>query len=342
MSNELKDNTGIVESVEIVEEEFCGGVAAETPLPSGGTSRLQRRTLSRKQKKMLFYIAVLAYPVIQTLIFYFYTNFNSILLAFQKHEIVDGVYNVTFAGFDNFATGFKMLAERTFMIKNSLILYALNLGVGMTLALIFSFYIYKKYRGAKIFQFVLFAPQLISGVVFAMLFKYIVGDVYMTLFEKDIGLLSNLDTRFGTVLFYNLWIGFGTNVVLFSGSMSGIDESVVEAAEMDGANIVQEFIHVTIPMIFPTFVSFVVIGMVGVFTNQMSLYVLFGNTGMDIGTLGYYLYVEASLSDVYLPPSSTRATYSQLAAFGLILTAIIAPIVITTKKLLTKYGPSAD
>ncbi len=300
-----------------------------------------KRTLGRKQKKMLFYIAVLAYPVIQTLIFYFYTNFNSILLAFQEHKIVEGAYNVGFAGFSNFATAFKMLGDRLFMVKNSLILYALNLLVGMTLALIFSFYIYKKYRGAKVFQFVLFAPQLISGVVFALLFKYIVTDVYMKLFEQPLGLLDNLDTKFGTVLFYNLWIGFGTNVVLFSGSMSGIDESVVEAAEIDGANIVQEFIHVTIPMIFPTFVSFIVIGMVGVFTNQMALFVLFGNTGMDIGTLGYYLYVEASLSDV-ISPSTGRASYSELSAFGLILTAIIAPIVIATKKLLTKYGPSAD
>ncbi len=301
----------------------------------------KKRTLGRKQKKMIFYIAILAYPVLQTLIFYFYTNFNSILLAFQKHEIKEGIYSVSFAKFDNFVVAFNLFKDRLFMVKNSLILYALNLMVGMSLALIFSFYIYKKYRGAKIFQFVLFAPQLISGVVFALLFKYIVTDVYMKVFNQQLGLLNNLDTRFGTVLFYNLWIGFGSNVVLFSGSMSGIDDSIVEAAQIDGANIVQEFIHVTIPMIFPTFVSFVVIGMVGVFTNQMGLFVLFGNHGMDIGTLGYYLYVEANLSDV-ISPSTGRASYSELAALGLILTAIIAPIVITTKNLLTKYGPSDE
>ncbi len=299
-----------------------------------------KKTFGRKQKKLLFYILVLAYPIFQTLVFYIYTHFNSILLAFQDHKIENGVYSIGFAGFKNFQTAFKLLGDKMFMVKNSLIMYALNLLVGMTLALIFSFYIYKKYRGSKIFQFVLFAPHLISSVVFALLFKYIATDVYMKLFDAQFGLLDNLDTRFGTVLFYNLWISFGSNVILFSGSMSGIDESIVEAAEIDGANILQEFIHVTIPMIFPTFVSFVVIGMVGIFTHQMALFVLFGNNGMEIGTLGYYLYVEASLSDVI--PSGGRASFSELSALGVILTLIITPIVITTKKLLTKYGPSVD
>ncbi len=312
--------------------------AGELPAPKGV---LPKNGLTRKQKKLLFYISAIAYSIIQISIFYLYTHLNSIILAFKKYGIEGGKLVTSFAGFENFAEAFKILKENLYMVKNSLILYAFNLGVGFTLALVFSFYIYKKYKGAKIFQVILFMPNLISGLVFALIFRYLVTDVYRVVFSVKLGLLDNESTKFATVLFYNIWVSFGVNVMMFSGSMSGIDDSLVEAAQLDGVSIVQEFFHLTIPMIFSTFKSFIIIGMVGIFTHQMSLFSLFGNNGYDVGTLGYYLYVEASQSGTTVNNPSTP-TYSVLSALGVILTFVLVPIVIGTKKLLEKYGPSVE
>lgn len=285
---------------------------------------------------------MLVFPVVQVSIFYIYVNFNSFVLAFQDYSIVDGKYMVSFAQFENFKQAFNIFTSNLRMVKNSLILYALSVLVGFTLALIFSFYIYKKFIGSKLFQVILFMPNLISSLVFSILFSNIVGDVYINVTGAELGLLSNFDTMFGTILFYNVWIGFGVNVILFSGAMSGIDESVVEASHLDGANIVQEFVKVSIPMIFPTLVSFIIIGMVGIFTNQMNLVNFFGTSAdMEIATFGYYLYAQAALSDV-IPQSSNVASYPVLSALGLILTCIMLPLVMSVRKLLDTFGPRVD
>ena len=215
----------------------------------------------------------------------------------------------------------------------------------LPLGLIFSFYLYKKFPLSGVFQVILFLPQILSSVVVALLFKYIVTDFYGAFMQLLPGthstqsLLTNPETAFGTVLFYNVWVGFGVNVVMFHGAMNGINDSIIESAHLDGANLLREFWHIVLPMIFPTFITFVIVGMAGVFTNQMYLYTLFGVNGDNLSTLGYYLYVQAQQSGV--TGSVYRLSYPALSAFGLILTCIIFPITFATRKLLRRFGPSA-
>ncbi len=303
------------------------------------------KILNRKKKKLIFYICMIVYPVLQFSIFYIYTHLNSVILAFKDYSLDENSVTVTaFAGFKNFGIAFDILKNNLHMVKNSLILYAFNLGIGFTFAVVFSFYIYKKFPGSKIFQIILFMPNLISGIVFALIFKYMVTDVYKQIFDAQLGLLDNPDTQFGTVLFFNIWMSFGVNVIMFSGAMSGIDESLVEASKLDGANIVQEFIHLAIPMVYKTLVSFIIVGMVGIFTNQMRMFSLLGSSTQNysIGTLGYYLYIEAQNSDIIVAPGSIFQPYQVLSAIGVILTIILIPFVIGSRKLLEKYGPSAE
>ena len=64
-----------------------------------------KRRLKKKQKDMIFYILMLAFPVTQFLIFYVGVNFNSILLAFRKYDVLKGEFS--WAGFDNFIQVFS-------------------------------------------------------------------------------------------------------------------------------------------------------------------------------------------------------------------------------------------
>jgi len=305
---------------------------------------MNKRRNKRMFSRQLFYLAIILLPVIQFAIFYIYVNFNSFVMAFQKYEAnIDTLgYTVKFAGTENFKKAFEILEKNAFMIKNSLIMYAFNLCFGTTLAIIFSYYIYKKYFLSGLFRVMLFLPQIVSGLIFAILFKYIVTNVYSYIGlqltgEKVVGLLDNLDTRFGTVVFFNLWVSFGVSVLMYSNSMSTIDPSIVESAQLDGANTIQEFIWITLPSIYPTLVSFFIIGITGIFTNQNGLFDMFGSNANTAATLGYYLFMVVESADVDTIPS-----FSQISALSLILTFVMVPTTLLIRSLLNRVGPSVD
>jgi ABC-type sugar transport system permease subunit len=277
---------------------------------------------------------------------YVAVNLNSFLMAFQEYGIGTNGYQIAFAGWDNFKVAIQFLKDCGYMIENSLIVYVTNTLVGMTFALVFSFYIYKKYSGSGFFRTILFMPQIISSMVFSLLFKYFITDVYTwAVFqltgEKVLGLLDgSIDVKFITLLVYHVWIGFGVRTLMFSNGMSGIDESIVESAQLDGANTVEEFIYITLPMIYPTIVSFFILGLATLFTEQMHLFGMYGAHAKEVGTLGYYLYTQTLTADVIA--QGGYYSYGQLSAVGLILTAIVIPLVLGTKRLMQKLGPSVD
>ena len=307
----------------------------------------ERKIMNKKKKRLIFYIAVIALPVLQFAIFYLYVNFNSVILAFQKYiPPAEGEvgFKKVFANFDNFKVAFATLANGWNMIANSLRMIACELFIGLPLALLFSFYVYKKFFLSGLFKVMLFMPQIISSIIFVMLFRYIANDVYPAVFKTEWGLLSSptFGTRMGTILFYNIWISFGVNVMMFTGAMTAIDESIVEAAQLDGANLAQEFIHVTLPMIWSTFSTFVVISLTGLFTHQLSLFAFFSDGAAELSSFGYYLYVASTKKILIEEPGLKWLTYSQLSALGIVLTAITLPIVLGTRKIMSKFGPSAD
>ena len=302
-------------------------------------SRLKKSTVTRA----LFFAAIVTLPLIQYSCMSLGTKINAIIMSFQKYDYASsGVgYDITFAGFKNFIEAFKIIAEKGYMVRISLLGFLVMMCVSYPLAMIFSYYIYKKFPLSGFFRVILFLPQVISSLIFATLFKYMVGTLYMEVTGAKQGLLSNPDTALVTVLFFNVWVSFGINVLMFSNAMGNIDESVVESAQLDGVNIWQEFIHITVPGAWTTIVSCVIISTVGIFTNQMYMFDMFGEGArFEIASLGYFLYQKASVADYV--QTATEPSLSILSALGLIFTIILMVASGVIKKLLTKFGPSVD
>ena len=93
---------------------------------------------------ILFMTLMLAFPILQFLVFYLYANINSIFLAFKTYDSNTGKY--IFSGFNNIS---QFLSEMTTSFalksatKNSLFVYALNLFVLMPVQILSSYYVYK-------------------------------------------------------------------------------------------------------------------------------------------------------------------------------------------------------
>ena len=299
---------------------------------------------NKRKQDLIFYIVMLAYPVVQFLVFYIGVNVNSFLMAFQRYDVTvnEFVFLPIRDFFKNFVDVFDALTTETvfpYAFKNALIAYAAGF-ITTAFSLIFSYYIYKKYPLHGTIKVILFTPSIISGIVLVSIFiefmEVVVPSIYTDVTGKELlGMLSNPDTRFGTVLFYCVWMGFGGSILLYVGAMNNISDSVIEACKLDGANTLEEIVYIVLPLIYPTFVTFIVVGVGGILTNQMGLYSFFGpNAKENIQTFGYYFFRETKYA--------TEARYPFLATMGIMMTLVVAPLTLFVKWAMEKIGPKAD
>ena len=302
---------------------------------------VKKKIVKGSSKDLLFYVLMMAFPVAQFCIMYIGVNFNSFLLAFQKIDISSNTTEWTLV---NIANAFELLTASPILIsaaKNSIVSYLLLTAIGTPLGLVFSFYIYKKLPMSSAFRVILFLPSIISGIVMVVIFQFFVERAIPTAVNKMFGvemqgLLENTATRYGAIIFYNIWVGFGTGVLMYSNGMSGISQEIVESAHLDGAVGIREFRSITLPLIYPTLSTFLVTGIAGIFTNQIGLYSFYGNSApADIQTYGYYLYTKTQ-------SAASEAEYPILAAMGLIFTVVVVPLTLLVKRGLEKFGPKED
>lgn len=309
------------------------------------TNCVQKQKLSFKEnfkknfQDILFCFIILLYPTIQFIIFYLGVNVNTIALAFRHFDYETGY---SFAGFDNFRQAFfNIFNQESFKmaIGNSLLYQLVSIGVGTTLSLLFAYYIYLKKPLAGFFKVMLFMPAVVSSIVLTVIFRLFVGKLYSEIASEIVGsfvpgLLVSAKTQRLTIYLYNVFFGFGTTVLLYSGAMSSTNESVMEYADVDGTNYLQKFFYVLFPMIFPTFITFMVMHVADTFMNQMYLLGFFSDAApFRVQTVGYFLYAQTL--------NATLSGYPLLATYGLIFTIVTMPCVFLVKRLLEKFGPNA-
>ena len=307
---------------------------------SVGTKRNKKRI---NKKHLIFYIALIALPLLQYIIFYIVVNINTFVLAFQNY---DGFTDkVTPAGLDNIKKAFSDLftdPEFRIMFRNSTICFLYTLFFGIPFSLLVSYYMFKKWKFHGMFRVILYLPQIVSNVALVTMFRvfvdYGVPMIWKAMTGNVIqGLYTNNETAFGTMLFFSIWFGVGSQILMYSSSMGGINDSLIEASEIDGANYWQQFWHVVLPSILSTISTFVIVTFAGFFTNQMSLFSFGGqNVSTRFYTFGYYLYMKLQTN------ATNKTLWQYLASLSITFTLFMVPIVFFLRFLMKKFGPSED
>ena len=302
---------------------------------------MEKTALTKRKidKKLIFYIVCFSLPILQFLIFYIGVNFQSILLAFQKY---DG--KTTSFYFDkqdlwvNFQKVYKELTEtKTLLIalKNSLIVWGATSVVGTVAAVFFSYYIYKKKGTGRFFRFILFIPSILPAILLAIVFKLFTGDVISLVFDAPKVLEATPSVRFAAVVFYSVWIGFGTQILLYTGTMEQISPAVIEAGQIDGVTPMKEFIYIVLPEVIPTVGTFLVAGVAGAFMNQANLYNFYGQyASSDNYTLGYYMF---SIVQKNTDLGYGEAFYPYASALGLCCTLLAVPPTLLLRKFFARF-----
>jgi multiple sugar transport system permease protein len=222
----------------------------------------------------------------------------------------------------------KMLGDRDFYnsmrvtLKYVAISVPLYLVLGLALALLLN----QRLKGMFIFRSILFMPSVIAGTAVAVLWSILLNPDagIVNQFLRAIGIsdpprwLASTDWAVPAVVLMGVW-GIGGGVIIYLAGLQNIPAHLYEAASIDGANGLQKFRHITLPMLTPTLFFQVITSLVAAFQVFDAAYVLSGRQGSRANALLFYLL------NVYNEGfRSARFGYASALAWVLVVLAAIA------------------
>lgn len=296
---------------------------------NNATKEKGKAILREKISTNLFCYSFLAIPLLYMIVFYFYVNLSSFVLPFFEQG--SGKF-----GLGNFRLIFKDLSSGAnsdilLNLKNTLIYFFVHFLMN-PLAFILSYFIYKKVALYNFFKVVFVLPMIISSVIFVAIYKNMLSaggplDVlWLKLFGKNLPYpLYNESTATWAIVIYTVWTGFGMNLILFSGAMARIPDSIIEYAKLDGIGPGREMFQIVMPIIWPTFSTMMLLSIVGIFSADGPI-ILFTNGMYGTSTLGYWMYNNVILHD----------KYNYAATLGLLMTIATIPVFVFSRWLFKK------
>lgn len=296
------------------------------------------KSFFKKLYKYRVYLLMLAPAVIYTLVFAYYPM-TGIVMAFKKYNYVGGIWGSPWNGFENFKFFFKS-GQAGIVTRNTVLYNIAFILVGtftqVAVAVLLTEIHGKKFR--KVSQSMMFLPYFISWVI--------VGVMAFNIFSSDYGFLNRLITSFGgekvafytkpeawpfILLFFSVWKGVGYGSVMYLAAIMGIDTSIYEAAEIDGANVFQRIFKVTIPCIMPTMVILLMMSVGGIFRGNFDLfYNLVGNNGL------LYNYTDV-IDTLAMRALISSGDFGMSAAIGLFQSVLCFITITVVNKLVGMY-----
>lgn len=236
------------------------------------------------------------------LVFILYPVVANIYLSFFKWK---GMGKATFIGLSNYRT---MLQDETFWtsIKNTFILL-LYIPLGVILPVLISAVLREGLKGWSLFRAIIYIPNIlgyvIMGMISSILFRKLgpLNNILMMVGLDSLALdwLSTPKLALNTLgLVYGVWLRLGFGCIFFLAAMSSIDESLYDAAKIDGALWWRTFWNVTIPSIRFSIEFWTVLSFIEILARAFSFIYTFsrGGPGFATFTLEYGIYNEGFIA----------------------------------------------
>lgn len=240
-------------------------------------------------------------------------------LSFAKWDLLNPI---SFAGLDNYKELFS--SDLFYKILTNTIAFALATSLfGVIIPLILASILNSKIRGSEFYKTAYFLPFITPMVV--------IGIVWAWIFDPNIGFISQVlnihinwlyDSKFAmpALIIVSVWKLIGYNMIIFLSSLSAISQSYFEAAKIDGANSLQIFKNVTVPLLSPTIFFVVIVTSISSFQVFDLIYLMTQGGPFDsTNVLVYDIYKNAF---EYFNVGRASATAYVLFAIILVLTLI--------------------
>ena len=289
----------------------------------GRVTMNKRKGLNMEQKRNLTGWAFLLPASILIFVFCFYPMVQALILSFQK-----GTGSaVQPAGFANYA---RILKDATFQqcLFNTIFYFVIQVPIMLILALILAQLLNSPdIKGKGIYRTMIFLPCATSLVSYSMIFKSLfandglVNRVLSTVGIPTVDWFQNAWAARWVIVIALIWRWTGYNMVFYLAGLQNIDYSIYEAARIDGASPIQQFIHLTIPLLKPTILLTAIMstsGTLQLFDESVNLTA--GGPGKATMTLTHNIY---NISFVETPKFNYAAA---LSVFILVVVAVLSAI----------------
>ena len=245
-----------------------------------------RLRLSRRAVHWVLYLMFA--PLALYAVIFWYVPIAGLVVAFKEYNYQQGIFGSPSNGWENFRFFYesgKLLQVTVNTVLYNVVFLACYTGFSLLTAVLISEMSGRWFK--KISQSLLFLPYFISWVT-------VTAFVY-NIFNFEYGLLNSslrsagmepIDIYGSPGLWYVLlpifyiwkWVGFGS--VLYLAAITGIDQECYEAAMLDGANVFQRVRYITLPLIRPTIIVLVLLGVGRIMRGEFDMfYQLIGNNG---------------------------------------------------------------
>lgn len=285
------------------------------------------------RKRVLF---LMISPTILFFIIFSYIPMPGAYVAFVDYNIGKGIFGSNFVGLKNFEflarTGDLWRITKNTLLYNLAFILIGNL-VQVVMAIMISEIGSKLYK--KLTQSVILLPYFISMVI--------VGFFAYNLFNYSYGFVNSLLVNLGfakhdfysdpgiwkyIIVAFKVWSGTGYGMIVYLATITGIDQEIYEAANLDGASPLQKIRYITMPLLKPTVILLLLFSLGGILKGSFDLfYNLIGTNSV--------LYPQTDIIDTFVFRSLMgQFNFSQGAAvgfyqslFGLIFVLVVNAIV---------------
>lgn len=292
--------------------------------------------MRNKMKNLPLHLMLLP-GVILTLVFS-YIPIMGIIIAFQKFVPSKGIFHSKWIGLDNFRYMLDM-PNFTSVLWNTIFIAILKIIAGLVIPIIFALLL-NEVAGAffkRTIQTTIYFPYFLSWVI--------LGGILIDILSPSSGIVNQFLGWFGikpifflgndqwfpwTLVLTDTWKGFGYGTIVYLAALTGIDQSLYEAATVDGANRWKQMLHVTLPGMLPIITLMTVLSLGNVlnagFEQVFNLYSpMVYSTGDIIDTFVYRL-------------GLVEAQYGVATAVGLFKSVISLILIVISNKLANKYA----
>ena len=231
--------------------------------------------------------------LVGTLIFIIIPIFCSFGLSFTKWDLLN---DIQFSGLSNYKDVFTEPVLIKILINT--FVYAISTTIfGVIIPLVLAYIINSKIRGSEFFKTAYFLPFVTPMIVIGIIWEWI--------FDPNIGILNKFlhlhinwlyDTHFAmpALIIVSIWKLIGYNMIIFLSGLSTMNNELLEASKIDGANAFETFRYISIPLLSPTIFFVIIITAISSFQVFDLIYVMTQGGPLDsTNVLVYSIYKNA-------------------------------------------------